>query len=241
MAAKTVVIDCFPESAGLHRDKRAIVAIDVLRATTTAVTAVSLGFRCYPVPSLEAAVPLAARLDNPLLVGEVGGKVPYGFDLSNSPTALSQLDDRSRPVILLSTSGTKLLWESLGAAAVYAACLRNFSAVAAYVSSRHEAVAVIGAGARGEFREEDALCCAWVAALLIEAGFTSGDAATEQLIERWSGADVEEIRSGNSARYLANTGQVADLDFVVSHVDDLEAAHEFDKTTAELVGCRALP
>ena len=74
--AGTVVIDCFPESALRYRDGWAVVAIDVIRATTTATTAVALGRRCFPVPSLEAAVPLAAQLDRPLLVGELGGTCP---------------------------------------------------------------------------------------------------------------------------------------------------------------------
>ena len=75
---KTVVIDCFPESVPLYRDGYAIVAVDVMRATTTAVTCVELGRKCFPVPSLDAAVPLAARLTNPLLVGELGGVCRIG-------------------------------------------------------------------------------------------------------------------------------------------------------------------
>jgi len=65
----SVVIDCFPDSVRRYREGYAIVAIDVIRATTTAVTAVCLGRRCFPVPSIEHALPIAARLDQPLLVG----------------------------------------------------------------------------------------------------------------------------------------------------------------------------
>src|SRR2546423_10649354 len=106
----SVVIDCFPERAGDYWEGHAIVAVDVIRATTTAITAVDRGWRCFPVPSLEVAVPLAARLERPLLAGELGGSVPYGFDLNNSPAAIASLEDVSRPLILLSTSGTRLLW-----------------------------------------------------------------------------------------------------------------------------------
>jgi 2-phosphosulfolactate phosphatase len=109
MVKKTVVIDCFPESLSLYQDGYAIVAIDVIRATTTAATAVALGRRCFPVPSLEAAVPLAARLTNPLLVGELGGNMPYGFDLNNSPAALEGRTDIHRPMFFLSTDGSRLM------------------------------------------------------------------------------------------------------------------------------------
>ena len=82
------MIDCFPESVGAYRNGYAIVAVDVIRATTTAVTASRTWPKCFPVPSLEEAVPLAAKLYNPLLVGELGGSMPYGFDLNNSPADL---------------------------------------------------------------------------------------------------------------------------------------------------------
>src|SRR5215471_16194232 len=106
---KTVVIDCFPESVKIYHNGYAIVAVDVIRATTTAVTCVALGRKCFPVSSLEQAVPLAARLTNPLLVGELGGSMPYGFDLNNSPAELAIRTDIHRPMLLLSTSGTRLI------------------------------------------------------------------------------------------------------------------------------------
>ena len=62
------------------------------------MTAVALGRRCFPVPSLDAAVPLAAKLTNPLLVGELGGNMPYGFDLNNSPADLEARTDIHRPM-----------------------------------------------------------------------------------------------------------------------------------------------
>jgi 2-phosphosulfolactate phosphatase len=228
VASRSVVIDFLPESAAAHRDDRAIVAVDVIRATTTAVTGVALGRRCFPAATLEEAVPLAAKLEQPLLVGEVGGNMPYGFDLTNSPAQLAQLTDVARPMILLSTSGTLLIGTSRGAEAIYVACLRNVRAQAAHLVSRHERVALIGAGARGEFREEDQLCCAWIGDLLVEAGYEPADARTTEVIERWRGAEANAIEVSNSVKYLADTGQLADLDFVLSHVNDLDAVFVVD-------------
>src|SRR5437762_9152886 len=103
---KTVVIDCFPESVQAYRNGHAIVAVDVIRATTTVVTGVALGRRCFPVPSVEAASEIAAKLNNPLLVGEVGGDMPDGFHINNSPAELESRTDFDRPMVLLSTSHT---------------------------------------------------------------------------------------------------------------------------------------
>jgi 2-phosphosulfolactate phosphatase len=225
---RSVVIDFLADSAARYRDDHAIVAIDVIRATTTAATALDLGFRCFPVPSLERAVPLAGRLEAPLLVGELGGNTPYGFDLTNSPAQLTQVTERERPIILLSSSGTSLMFEARAAEAAYAACLRNFTAVARHVVGRHRRVAVLGAGTRGEFREEDQLCCAWIADLLVDAGFAAQGEQTVELVHRWRGQPVERIVESRSADYLRDSGQLADLDFILAHVDDLDSVPAMD-------------
>jgi 2-phosphosulfolactate phosphatase len=226
---KTVVIDSFPESVDSYRNGYAIVAVDVIRATTTAVTAVALGRRCFPVPSLEAAVPLAAKLTNPLLVGELGGSMPYGFDMNNSPAELETRSDIHRPMLLLSTSGTKLMCGALESQAMYVACLRNYTAQINYLARHHPKVAVIGAGSRGEFREEDQLCCAWIAEGLLNRGYEAQDARTIAIIEQWCSVHVDTITVGASADYLRNTGQERDLEFILEHVDDLDEIFRYER------------
>jgi 2-phosphosulfolactate phosphatase len=89
-------------------------------------------------------------------------------------------------------------------------------------------VALIGAGARGEFRAEDELCCAWIGAALVDAGYEVWDDATAESIERWRGQPVEAITASASAEYLRATGQYEDLDFVLAHVNDLDAVFMVD-------------
>lgn len=226
---KTVVIDCFPESVEAYRNGYAIVAVDVIRATTTAVTGVALGRRCFPVPSLEAAVPLAAKLTNPLLVGELGGSMPYGFDMNNSPAELESRTDIHRPMLLLSTLGTKLMCGAQESQAMYLACLRNYTAQINYLATHHPKVAVIGAGSRGEFREEDQLCCAWIAEGLLNLGYEPQDTRTTAIIERWTDVPVDTITVGASADYLRNTGQWRDLEFILEHVDDLDEVFRYER------------
>jgi 2-phosphosulfolactate phosphatase len=222
-----VVIDCFPESLERYGAGWAVVAVDVIRATTTAVTAVAAGRACYPAPTLDAALELAAGLERPLLVGELGGSMPFGFDLNNSPAALARRTDLQRPAVLLSTTGTRLLARTTPHQAVYAACLRNLSAQVARLAGRHERVAVIGAGARGEFRDEDQLACAWIAGGLVEAGYQPVG-PTAELVARWREATVDAVGRGPSADYLRRTGQLDDLEFILAHVDDLDATFELN-------------
>ncbi|HET9180163.1 MAG TPA: 2-phosphosulfolactate phosphatase [Terriglobia bacterium] len=226
---KVVVIDCFPESVESHQDEDAIIAVDVIRATTVVVTAVARGRKCFPVPTLEAAVALAGELSNPLLVGELGGNMPFGFHLNNSPAEIDLRTDIDRPMVLLSTSGSRLICAGNQSQSMYVACLRNWKAAAGQLRNRHRKIAVIGAGARGEFREEDELCCAWIAEELVGLGFEAQDKKTADIISKWSGAPLEEITRGASADYLRRTDQTRDLDFIVTHVNDLDRVYRFER------------
>lgn len=226
-AEKTVVIDCFPENVGRYRDEGyTIVAIDVIRATTTAVTAAATGRKCYPVATLRAALSLAARLENPLMVGELGGDMPAGFHIPNSPPQVAENTEVDRPMVLLSTSGTKIISGAKGSVACYVACLRNYSAQIEHLIQNHAKVAVIGAGTRGEFREEDQLCCAWIAGGLIDAGYSAVNEQTAEIVKRWRNVPVESFLVSNSVAYLRRSGQLHDLDFVLTHIDDLPAVFE---------------
>jgi len=202
----------------------AVVAVDVIRATTTAATAVAAGHRCHPVGSIEAAVGLAAGMPDALLAGELGGFRPYGFDLQNSPTELLARTDRSRPVVLLSTSGTGLMCEAAGVRPTYVACLRNVSATVHALAGRHQHVLIAGADSRGQFREEDQLCCVRIAAGLLGVGHELGDEPTRSLHARWSGAPDDAFMSSRSVSYLRRTDQLEDLRFVLEHIDDYDGA-----------------
>jgi 2-phosphosulfolactate phosphatase len=217
----TVVIDCLPESAERYRDRYAIVVVDVIRATTVATTAVSMGRRVFPAKTTDEASVIAATLKEPLLVGELGGNMPYGFDMTNSPVQITARKDVHRPMVLVSSSGTQLMLNAVGSKAIYLACLRNASAVARHIFGRHERVAILGAGSRGQFRREDQMGCAWVAAKLLDAGYRAETERTSELVARWRHARVDELRSGKSAEYLVRSGQQHDLEFVLSHIDDL--------------------
>jgi 2-phosphosulfolactate phosphatase len=220
-SAATVVIDCFRGSVRRFASGYAIVAVDVIRATTTAITGVALGRRCFPEPTVAAALRRAAHLERALLVGEVGGNMPTGFDLTNSPAALASRTDVERPMVLVSSSGTTLLHQAQACGPVYLACFRNARAFAPWITGRHPRVAVLGAASRGEFREEDQMCCAQIAAQLLEAGYEPEDAVTEDLITRWRDAPADAWLESNSVAYLRQTGALKDLAFIREHTDDL--------------------
>jgi 2-phosphosulfolactate phosphatase len=229
----SVVIDCFQENHEICRDGYAVVAIDVIRATTTAITAVAAGRRCFPVPSAGAARLLQRQLPNSLLAGEVSGDIPQDFEMNNSPAAIAVREDLHRPLILLSSSGTKLIHAARECDFVYLACFRNFASLSQHLVDRHPRVALIGAGTRGEFREEDQICCAWIARELIDAGYEPEDDRTSSIVDRWSNTTIEACLCSKSVAYLRRSGQTRDLDFTLEHVNDLP--HVFMMRDGEVV------
>ena len=232
---KSVVIDYLPECVRRYRTEWAIVAVDVIRATTTAVTAAAAGRRCFPVPTIEAALALAQQFDNPLLAGESGGKMPAAFEMDNSPAQVVSRTDTHRPLVLVSSSGTKVIHEAAGCEAVYLGSFRSHSALAAYLAERHHRVAIIGAGSLGEFREEDQVCCAWIAAGLMSKGYLPENPETMAIISRWRDATPDACLCSRSVDFLLRTGRVRDLDFVLTHIDDLHAVFEVRNGEVQMI------
>ncbi|PYV40170.1 MAG: 2-phosphosulfolactate phosphatase [Acidobacteria bacterium] len=222
---RIVVIDAFPESVLRYRKGWGVVAVEVIRATTTAVTAALSGRRCFPVASTHAAFHLTHQFNNPLLAGELDGEMPGGFEMNDSPSEIAMRTDVSRPLILLSSSGTRLIVQASRSMATFLACFRNYTATARHlIKTGLRKVALIGAGYRGEFREEDQLCCAWIAAALLQAGYLPKDSRTVEILNRWSQAPVTEMLSSKSVEYLRRTRQLADLDFILKRIDDVKVA-----------------
>jgi len=217
---KSVTIAAGPPCPRRFDQGDTVIVVDVIRSMTTAVTALAQGRRVYPVPSAEAAHRRARTLVQPLLVGELGGDRPPGFDLDNSPAAVARLGDGARPIVLLSSSGTRLLHEVRDAGLVLGAAFLNAAATAAFAAARSRRVHLLGAATRGQFREEDQMCCALIAAGLVAGGFELGDLPTGAMIARWSGAPREAFLHSRSVAYLRATHRMDDLAFILEHFDD---------------------
>lgn len=222
MKDATVSICCFAEGLYEYPGDRALVAVDVIRATTTAVTAITMGWACHLAPTLQAAFDTASRLPNALLTGEQAGETPAGFELTNSPAQLAARTDTSRPLVLLSSTGTRLMCAIGRSDAAYLACFRNYRATIAHLANNHEAVTLIGAGSQGDFREEDQMCCAWIADGLMQHGFAPEDDTTVRLARRWRAAPRDAFLTSQSVAYLQRSGQLRDLEFILSHFDDVD-------------------
>jgi 2-phosphosulfolactate phosphatase len=105
-----------------HTAEGLVVVIDVLRAFSTAAYALSAGAESITLVSGAAeALALKAQMPGMLVMGEVNGLPPDGFDLGNSPTEIIQHDLRGKHLIQRTSAGTQGVVRSLNAESLFAA------------------------------------------------------------------------------------------------------------------------
>ncbi|MEE8346140.1 MAG: 2-phosphosulfolactate phosphatase [Dehalococcoidia bacterium] len=116
----------------LVKDGDSVFAVvDILRASSTIVTLLEGGVpSVIPASGVQEARRLRERLPGHLLCGEVNGLPPPGFDFGNSPAEFAGLDLRRRPVILVTSNGTRILNRLSQAPAVLVGALLNREATA---------------------------------------------------------------------------------------------------------------
>jgi 2-phosphosulfolactate phosphatase len=158
-------IDVYFTPSGLNAGDlagRAVVVIDVLRATSTIVTALAAGAKAVvPAATSEEAVRLTTNLekDGIVLAGERRSLKIEGFGLGNSPREMTPEAVGGKTVFLATTNGTPALVVAQGGDPVLVAAALNFTAVTerarAAFAERGELV-ILCAGREKQFALEDA-------------------------------------------------------------------------------------
>ncbi len=146
-----------------------VIAVDVLRAFSTAAFAFSRGAnKILPVGTLEEAYQIKARLPDSLALGEVDGKLIPGFDYGNSPTQIRKLDLTGKTLIQRTSAGTQGLVRSGKARHLLAASFCVASATVKYIRElAPEAVTFVVTGQIGDgFGDEDQACAEFLETLL---------------------------------------------------------------------------
>ena len=105
-----------------HTANGLVVVIDVLRAFSTAAYAFAAGAESITLVSgAEEALALKAQTPGALVMGEVHGLPPEGFDFGNSPTEIVQHDLRGKHLIQRTSAGTQGVVRSANAETLFAA------------------------------------------------------------------------------------------------------------------------
>lgn len=199
---------------------RSATVIDVLRATTTMVTALDAGCRdIIPCPSVEEATRLAETLgrENVILCGEREGNKINGFDLGNSPLEFTEAAVRNKTLLMSTTNGTSVISRAKPAAVLSIAGFLNAGAVAGFLTSGGGDILLICSGKLGRFSLEYMLCAGLLAGLVWEGNpeaiLTDGARMAVSLYKKEGKSLLKAFKQSQHGGYLASLGYQDDLKY----------------------------
>jgi 2-phosphosulfolactate phosphatase len=203
------------------RDLRdtACVVFDVLRATSTFVTALHNGAKAVvPVAEISEALAFCQKQPGVLLGGERDGvKIRANqtgggdFDLGNSPREYTPEKVRGKTIVSSTTNGTRALRACAGAQTVLAASFLNLTVTAQCIRQLQPAqILLVCAGTRENIATEDVLAAGALCEMLDELlgpsqpmNLVAADVSPLHLIQSDVRADSRRLlRSKGSKREL---------------------------------------
>lgn len=221
---------------------RTAVVIDVLRATSTIVQALSAGAKSiYPVSSIEEALRLANTFgrDEVLLCGERKCLPIEGFDLGNSPREFTRERVKGKTLVMSTTNGTTLLNVTTGGDRVLIGSLLNLGAIVEELARTGADPVFLCAGRERHFALEDATCAGLMTARLMDArpgDWTLNDGALAAIaLAREFGVKQSVFRMTAAGRMIIDAGLEEDLSFCAQtdlH-DALPVLHERNITLSQ--------
>lgn len=135
---------------------QSVIVIDVLRASSTIVTALDSGFASvFPVVTANEAY--ALRSEDTVLAGEWHCEKINGFDYNNSPTVISKKQHAGKQLVLTTTNGTKAVEKAMNAERLLIGCFLNATACVKKAIDQNVDITIYCAGTRNEFALEDGL------------------------------------------------------------------------------------
>ncbi len=160
-----------------------VIIIDVFRAFTTAAIAFDHGAtRITLVAEVEEALELHRKGAGDLVMGEVDGKRPEGFDMGNSPYEITPVELAGKSIVQSTRAGTVGVAAAARADTIY---LGSFVVAQATVEAiRREdpaLVSIIAMGDQGRVRSDEDEHCALYLRNLLE-GRNPDPAAVRSLI-----------------------------------------------------------
>ena len=109
-----------------------MLVIDVLRSTTTIVTALGNGAKAvFPAETAADAIQLSNNLerDDILLAGEQGYDQIEGFQCGNSPLEMTAEKVKDMSLVMTTTNGTRALLAADYGGPVFVGAVINFSEI----------------------------------------------------------------------------------------------------------------
>jgi 2-phosphosulfolactate phosphatase len=217
-----IEITLIPSSSQLpNLLSQSVVVIDVLRATSVMVQALSSGVKeIIPVTTVEEALRLAKSfpLETRLLGGERESLKIAGFDFGNSPREYITARVKGKTLVLTTTNGTKAFHTVSSGKTILVGSFLNVSAVAQRCLHQEADVLLYGSGDEGGVSLEDTVCGGMIIDRLIHLGkppMELTDASRMALVayQRFQRDLVEVLQLSRHGRRLIELGLGEDLPF----------------------------
>ncbi|NLY75715.1 MAG: 2-phosphosulfolactate phosphatase [Firmicutes bacterium] len=229
---------------GNHRElsNKRIVALDVLRATSTIVTALSNGAaEVIPVGEYDEALLLVRSIGRSicLLGGERKGYKIEGFDLGNSPREYTGEKVGGKKIILCTTNGTKAIKAFAGAAEVLIGSYLNINRIVECLLQNRMDTTLVCSGREGKLSLEDLACAGMIARSVSEAGAAeltdAAKAAVFTAKQIRKGGLTKFVSETEHGRYLKKIGMESDLKACTA-IDSVPVLPRFQDGRIILIG-----
>ena len=233
-----------PALARRNLGDTACVVFDILRATSTFVTALHHGAAAIiPVSEISEAIACRQRQPDVLLAGERNGiKISAAqsrgvdFDFGNSPREFRPEKVRGKTIVSTTTNGTRALQACAAAKIVLAASFLNLSATAKFLNHlKPETIMLICAGTGEGVALEDVLAAGALADLLAGERADATEVARQNFLRAKLDLAVAIAGSTNGRRLLGLPELRADVAFCSQRdVFDLVAVMSADGSLRQL-------
>jgi len=198
-----------------------IVIIDVLRCSSTIITALANGAsKIITTPTVRKAKQMKKRNPEYVLAGERKGLKPKGFELGNSPSEFTRRKIHGRSIILTTTDGTKAFEiAKKSARPVLVGGFLNAEAVGKKLYElayrNNCGVSLIACGRKGKLSIEDFVCTGRILETMPVEGLTLSDSALVAIAASEGAGEkvVELVRSSEHGGYLERIGLAKDVEF----------------------------
>jgi len=198
---------------------RTVVVIDVLRATSVMVQAISQGaLEILPLASAEEAFRMAKVFPpgSILLGGERESRKVPGFDLGNSPKEYVAERVRGKRLILATTNGTKAFHLVSSGKEILVGSFFNIGAVAQRCLESYRDLLIFPSGDEGDFSLEDTICGGMLIELITRKGrksisLTDASCSAQILYQRFKDNLLEAFHLSHHGKELINRGFEDDL------------------------------
>ena len=205
---------------------RAVVVIDVLRATSVIIHAISRGaMEIIPVITVDEAFRLAKPFPagTTLLGGERGSRKIPGFDFGNSPGEYVAEKVGGKRLILTTTNGTRAFHAVSSAREILVGSFLNVGAAARRCFEMGKDLLLFPSGDEGNFSLEDAVCGGMVIDHLIRQArdsihLTDAASAAYLLYQQFKQNLIEAFHVSHHGKDLIAKGLEEDL-FYCAQVD----------------------